>query len=354
MGPAAGGRRATGRRGAPALTPAPAGRWSAWALAEAFHLAHAADFVLGVDLLDETERSVEDLAATAGVDPRLLRGLLDLLACRTDLVARGPGGFKKGTGLGIVEEAVLHQYVGAYGPNAASLADILASPSSGRGITDRHRHAVAFARVPGPGAALLPDLLTKLEIGRILDLGCGTGELLTSLACSDHAFRGWGVDSNPAMLTLAEERLRESPGAAGQVRFFIGDVTDLASTVPGDVLPEVATVVAASLLNEFFDPDTATAVRWLRSVSRVLPGRLLVVADYYGALGHVSDPPPRRALHDWIQLISSQGVPPPDLAGWEAVYVAADCTLLHAVEDTDAGVFIHFVRLAGSESPVPG
>jgi SAM-dependent methyltransferase len=319
-------------------------------LAEAFHLAYAADFVVEVDLLDATERSAEELAATAAVDPRLLEGLLDLLACRTDLVARGPRGFKKGPGLGVAAEAILHQYLGAYGSNAASLAGILACPGSGRGVTDRNRHAVAFARVPGPGAALLPDLLTKLELGRVLDLGCGTGELLTCVACGDHRFRGWGVDSNPAMISLAEERLRASPAADGQVRFFVGDVGDLASTVPGDVLAQVATVVAASLLNEFFDPDTATAVRWLRSVSRVLPGRVLVVADYYGALGHVVDPPPRRAIHDWIQLISSQGVPPPDLHGWEAVYVAADCALLHAVEDTDAGVFIHFVRLAGSKT----
>lgn len=351
MGSPAGGRRAAGRRGTPALTPAPAGRWSAWELAEAFHLAHAADFVVDIDLLDETERSAEELAATAGVDPRLLRGLLELLACRTDLVARGPRGFRKGSGLGVVEEAMLHQYVGAYGANAAALAGILASPGSGREATDRGRHAVAFARVPGPGAALLPDLLTKLDLGSVLDLGCGTGELLTRLAGGDDGFRGWGVDSNPAMLALAEERLRASSAAEGQVRFFVGDVTDLAGAVPADVVAEVATVVAASLLNEFFDPDSATAVRWLRSVSRVLPGRVLVVADYYGALGHVPDPPPRRAIHDWIQLISSQGVPPPDLPGWEAVYVAAGCALLHAVEDTDAGVFIHFVRLAGPEAP---
>ena len=38
---------------------------------------------------------------------------------------------------------------------------------------------------------------------------------------------------------------------------------------------------------------------------------MLVIADYYGVLGHTSDPPPRLALHDWIQLISAQGMPPP-------------------------------------------
>ncbi|MGH9228110.1 MAG: class I SAM-dependent methyltransferase [Acidimicrobiales bacterium] len=327
----------------------PPGRWSAWALAEAFQLAHAADFVVATDLLDGTERPVPALASKADVDPGLLGALLELLASRTDLVTRGPDGFRKGPGLGPIEEATIDQYVGAYGPNASSLAEILASPDRGRDLVDRDRHATAFARAPGPGAVLLPDLLTRLELGNVLDLGCGTGELLVTLASGDSDFRGWGVDANPAMVALAEERLRLGGAGDDQVRFYVGDVRDPARCAPTGVLGDVATVVAASLVNEFFHPDAVTAVRWLGDLRQALPGRVLVVADYYGALGHMADPTPRRAVHDWIQLISGQGVPPPDLAGWEAVYVKAGCTLLHAVEDTDAGVFIHFVRLAQSD-----
>lgn len=174
--------------------------------------------------------------------------------------------------------------MGAYGPNAAALREVLASPRRGRGLVDRERHAVAFARAPGPGSVLLPDLLDRLELGRVLNLGCGTGELLTRLASRDRGFRGWGVDASPAMIRLAEERLRASSAAPDQVRFYVGDVSDLTCSVPADVLLDVGTAVATSLVNEFFDPDISTAVHWLRSLSEALSGRVLVVADSYGAL----------------------------------------------------------------------
>ncbi|MEA2716264.1 MAG: hypothetical protein QOI99_581 [Actinomycetota bacterium] len=320
--------------------------WSAWDLAEAFQLACAADFVVASGLLDERARSIDALAAEASVDARLLAPLLHLLASRTDLVDRCPEGFRKGPGLGPIEEATLHQYVGAYGPNASALPEILASPGRGRDLVDRDRHARAFARAPGPAAVLLPRLLEQLELGRVLDLGCGTGELLVTMAGRDPDFRGWGVDANPTMIRIAEERLDAGGTAPDQVRFYVADVGEPACCVPDSVLRDVGTIVAASLVNEFFHPDETTAVRWLGALRAALPDRVLVVVDYYGALGIVADPPPRTALHDWIQVISSQGVPPPDLHSWESVYVAAQCSLLHAVEDPDAGVFIHFVRLS--------
>jgi SAM-dependent methyltransferase len=318
--------------------------WSAWELAEAFHLAHAVDYLVANDLLDDQERPAVALAETLAVDPDLLAGLLELLARRTGLVVRGPAGFRRGPGLGPVAQAVIDQYVGAYGPNAAALPTILASPQLGRGLVDRARHARAFARAPGPGAAMLPDLLRKLGLGRVLDLGCGTGGLLATMA-RDPEFRGCGVDANPDMIRVAEQRLRAGGVGDRRVRLYVGDATDPATAVPDQVLRETATVVAASVLNEFFHPDPAPAVDLLRKLRQAMPGRILVVADYYGTLGHPAGPGARQILHDWVQLISSQGVPPPDLDGWEEVYRQADCTLVHSIEDGRAGVFIHLVRL---------
>lgn len=330
----------------------PTERWSAWELADAFHLAHAADYVVATELLDDDERSADELAARATLEPDLLTHLLELLACRTDLVVRGPAGFRKGPGLGPVEHAVIDQYVGAYGPNAAALPEILSSSRRGRDIVDRARHARAFARNPGPGLALLPGLLGKLGLTEVLDLGCGTGGLLLEMARRDSGFRGCGVDANPAMIRTAQERCR-AYGVEGQVCFQVGDVVDPAEGIPHQVLSETRAVVAASVLNEFFHPDPQPAIRWLRALRAALPGRVLVVLDYYGTLGHVAEPAPRRALHDWIQLISSQGVPPPDLDAWESIYRAAECALVHSIEDSGAGIFIHLVRLAPPELSAP-
>jgi SAM-dependent methyltransferase len=318
----------------------PERRWSAADLAEAFHLAHAVNYLVDAGLLDDQEYPVDKLAAARGLDPVVLGGMLELLAARTDLVSRGEAGFRVGPGLGPAERGIIDQYLGAYGPNVAALPDILSGSVDGRSLTDRVRHARAFADTSGAGAVLLPGLLGKLGLGHVLDLGCGSGELLAELAGRDPAFHGHGVDGNPGMIDVA--RARDLP--ADRVRFSVGDVTDPQTCVPDDVRAETEVLVASNLLNEFFG-TSGVAAGWLRLLARAFPGRLLVVVDYYGVLGHCADPPPHLALHDWIQLISAQGVPPPDLDGWQSEYRQADCELLHAIQDSKKNVFIHLVRL---------
>jgi SAM-dependent methyltransferase len=315
-------------------------RWSATDLAEAFHLAHAVNHLVDAGLLDDQECPVGDLAAARGLDPVVLGGMLEFLAARTDLVSRGETGFRLGPGLGPAERGIIDQYLGAYGPNAAALPDILSCAVNGGSLTDRVRHARAYADTPGAGAALLPGLLGKLGLNYVLDLGCGSGKLLAELAGRDPAFHGHGVDANPGMIDMAWARGLP----ADRVRFSVGDVTDPRASVPDDVRTETEVLVASNLLNEFFGTSGAAA-GWLRLLGGAFPGRLLVVADYYGVLGHSAEPPPRLALHDWIQLISAQGVPPPSLDGWQSVYVEADCQLMHAIQDPKASVFIHLVRL---------
>jgi hypothetical protein len=116
--------------------------------------------------------------------------------------------------------------------------------------------------------------------------------------------------------------------------------------VPNAVLTEVRSVTAASMANELFADGPARAVAWLRHLRGLLPGRTMLIADYYGRLGYWRTPPDRKvALHDYIQIISGQGVPPPDLRAWRGIYRKAGCTLLHALEDPAATNFVHILRL---------
>jgi SAM-dependent methyltransferase len=270
----------------------------------------------------------------------VLGGMLEFLAARTDLVHRGETGFRLGPGLGPAERGLIDQYLGAYGPNVEALPGILSGAVDGRSLADRGRHARAFADTAGAGAALLPGLLGKLGRDHVLDLGCGSGEMLAELAGRDPAFHGHGVDANPGMIDVARAR-DLSPE---RVRFSVGDVTDPRSCVAADVRAETEVLTASNLLNEFFGTEGAAA-GWLRRLGEAFPGRLLVVVDYYGVLGHSAEPPPLLALHDWIQLLSGQGTPPPDLAGWQSVYERAGCRLLHAIQDVRQSVFVHLVRL---------
>ena len=72
--------------------------------------------------------------------------------------------------------------------------------------------------------------------------------------------------------------------------------------------------------------------------------------NYYGKLTqlHTIDLKYRHTLlHDIVQVISAQGIPPPDLEKWVAIYHAANCQLVHAYEGESSGIewFIHVVQL---------
>jgi trans-aconitate methyltransferase len=71
---------------------------------------------------------------------------------------------------------------------------------------DATRYDEAFAFVPGMGAAVL-DLLDPQPGERVLDIGCGSGELTAQIAAS--GARVVGVDSSAEMLARARERFPE-------------------------------------------------------------------------------------------------------------------------------------------------
>jgi hypothetical protein len=95
-----------------------------------------------------------------------------------------------------------------------------------------------------------------------------------------------------------------------------------------------------------FAHGTADIVRWLRQLRKALPGRPLIISDYYGQLGHrgaAADP--MTLLHDFVQLTSGQGVPAPSWRAWRKIYTQAGCRLLHVIEADRGSWFIHIILL---------
>ena len=88
-------------------------------------------------------------------------------------------------------------------------------------------------------------------------------------------------------------------------------------------------------------------IAWLASLKSAFPGRTLLISDYYGGHPGGGQKPrkPDIALHDFAQLISGQGIPPPNLKAWRKIYHMADCAMVHAVEDRASSFFAHILRL---------
>jgi SAM-dependent methyltransferase len=333
-------------------------RWRDFDLVEAFQLSHAVDTLHRLGLLTALKQpaTADELSAQYSLDPNLLRGILEFVATQTDLLRKSGQHFVTTRKYSEGSRFLLDLYVGAYGGNAAQLATLLRKPSLANGAVDKVRHAKAFAAVDGSSLGVLPEIICQLGLNHVLDLGCGNGALLLELAVKNSAFAGWGIDLNPAMCKTARARIRAA-GYAKRVRVIAGDCTTLGSALPTKVRSMVRAVTACQVANELFAEGHSRVIAWLQSMRKVLPGRPLLIADYYGTLGQKEAKRGKKSarreqqsaratlLHDYAQLISGQGVPPATAAEWRSIYARAGCSLVHIIEDKTTTRFIHFVRL---------
>jgi SAM-dependent methyltransferase len=322
-------------------------RLSTLDLVEGLHLGLAVSALHDLEvlaMLDEP-RSAEAVAAKLALDPRLLQGALDYVAARTDLVSEADGRFAVTADYADHARFLLELYAGAYRPNAVRLARLLRQPSLAPSVVDRGRHARAFENAGPRALGVLPHIVRQLKFDHVLDIGCGPASLLVRLAQDDPQFAGWGLESNPAMRRAARAAIRGA-GVGRRIRILAGDSRHLEAPLPAAVRSDIRAVTASHVVNEMFGGGPAGAVSWLRGLRDALPGRPLLLSDYYGRLGSNAKQQQRETLlHDFVQLISGQGVPPPGLAEWRAIYAEAGCRLAHVIEDRTTTQFVHIVVL---------
>ena len=115
-------------------------------------------------------------------------------------------------------------------------------------------------------------------------LGCGSGDLLVQMGVADPNFVGWGIEVNPALCRAARARVRTAC-LTRRVHVIEGDSRTLGAVLPKAVRREVTGVTACQVANEMFRSGVDAAVAWLRGIRKTLPGRPVLINDYYGRLG---------------------------------------------------------------------
>jgi hypothetical protein len=165
------------------------------------------------------------------------------------------------------------------------------------------------------------------------------------LAEEDARFVGWGLELSPAMRRAARLAIRAA-GMGKRIKIIAGDYRDLEGVLPAEVRLSIRTVTASHVVNEMFGSGVSGVMSWLEALRRTLPDRPLLISDYYGRLGSNAVGHRRGTLlHDYVQLISGQGVPPASLVEWREIYARAGCRLAHVIEDRMTTQFIHIVVL---------
>jgi hypothetical protein len=292
------------------------------------------------------------LARALHYDEELLGALLELLYQRTTLLGRTRSGrywlerkYEDYYFLGFQ----IDKFLRAYGPCLDYLAESLTSKSLGRRFVDRRIEADAYHALQSPPNPVVMELVRARKIRSLIDLGSGPATMLTQLATEDASFVGWGIDESAEMCRVARERVAEA-GVEGRVHIVHADARTLASRVPAKARRSIEALQSKGLMNELFRRSSAGAIKYLRALKRLFPGRLLFIVDYYGKLTRAREVSPKyvhTVVHDVLQLVTAQGVPPGDLRGWAEVYHAASCLVEHAYEGDSQGIewFVHLVRL---------
>lgn len=117
---------------------------------------------------------------------------------------------------------------------------------------------------------------TVKPVGRVLDLGCGTGSLMQAFLEAFPETEVYGVDFDPALLPLAQERLRSYEG---QTRLILADLR--ADGWRAQLPDSVDAVISATALHWFTEVQLSSLYRQLASLVR--PGGLFVNADHVGS-----------------------------------------------------------------------
>ena len=129
-------------------------------------------------------------------------------------------------------------------------------------------------------------------VKKVLDLGCGPGNITFLLAEALPKTPVLGVDGARAMLALAEKRLAQAPERWPQVRVhqaLLPLAADALTELPSPWAPPYDLIVSNSLLHHLHDP----AVLWRTVRALGAPGALVVVQD-------LRRPPHPEALQELV------------------------------------------------------
>ncbi len=147
--------------------------------------------------------------------------------------------------------------------------------------------------------ACLGQALSPRPGTRILDLGCGSGEMLCTWA-RDHQTTGTGIDLSTAFIAAARARAAEL-GVSGQVSFVHGDAAGyVASELAGIAACIGATWIGGGL------PGTVDLLR-----QSLQPGGVLLIGEPYWR----RDPPDQASVEGCDVACKDDFLPLPELLG---------------------------------------
>jgi SAM-dependent methyltransferase len=292
----------------------------------AMHLCYAIHALADSGLLERLrgDRSSAGTGLFDGMNQRVAENVLRYLALR-GVLDEWQGAYsltRRGKVLtSEIPLARLGFYVEAYGPVIHRMSDLI----TGQAVygTDVHRSSGPLSRHCGTvfGSYYTPIILEAMRdrgATRILDLGCGAGQLLVDACLSDPVVTGVGMDIAPGAIEVARDVARRH-GLEDRLEFVVADAFDPQNW------PAVCTgadvISGIGVLHEQLRSGDKAVVDILNAYTRVLTSQgMLLIGEpepYYDDRENDSDfflvhvltdqgfPMDRKA---WLELIKQTGL----------------------------------------------
>lgn len=301
------------------------------------------------DELETGEVDVERVAQRDGYDSDLLDATMSYLVLRGYLERTGPRSYAL-SALGKDSKpffGYLPHLVGAYEPAFVRYEDVLRGQLRyGRDFQRHERElAVAVGSLWEKVFARLASLFQELRFTKVLDMGSGSGQVLSQICRLREDIRGVGVDWDEEAAAEARERVRRE-GLDGRVDLVRGDAADLWA-LPREVVDGVDLITAMFVMHEILrqrgEDGVATC---LGAVRALLPaeGRFVMVevsrAEADGASATLFTPE-YQLVHDFSnQRLASR-------ADWERMLGEAGFVVEHVLP---AGICQAFCVVAAPDA----
>ena len=312
----------------------------------AMHLCQAIHAVHETGLLDALRPGLrhEEVGALAGFNPDILRGLLRYLVIRGVLDDTPHGYLLTRWGELLTADATLARlgvYVGAYGPVTSRMSELL----SGR--AEYGRDVLRDGGALGAHcdtlfnlfhSATIATALAGRGVSRLLDVGCGGGQLLIDACLRDEKLTGVGLDISADAIAVASQ-LAQEKGVADRAQFFVANAFDPASWP--QQCRDVDALCIVSALHEHLRHGEQAVVDILTQYVKSLPNlKVLLVGEPEMLMED-------RENHDdffLIHVLTGQGLPR-DRHAWLPVFAKAGLECRHIYTRPGAGPRLCFYDL---------
>ena len=179
--------------------------------------------------------------------------------------------------------------------------------------------------------------ISDLNVDTVVDLGCGSGDIIIDFCKRQNSFRGIGLDIDPEAIQLARENVKQNQ-LDDRIELITGDMLD-PSTYSKKISSKGEKVAfnAIMALHEFLINGEIAVVNVLKKMKQEFPGSYFILGEFNRCTDEeFSKIPLYEKMHMLFYQEIIHGLTDQDLASldtWKKIFKEADVELVEYKSD---------------------